>query len=244
MCQCGHGCLTTFLLLLPWGAVAVRTLAVRWLLCAGPLPPLLSPKVANRAKISDWRLSAFAPGCRRSRRRSTSCPCASGCTSLTCWSAISWRWPALTGAPICAWCKTPRKTSPARSGGCAVLRNYTSRLHNIATPLTLVEMRSTSHHAPPTLGELPQVPVPGMAALPALDLFASRADGACAAHHSVGHASSDMLRQRTRCSKCGHRGDVTVQCPGWGGTLARLAPFPVPTHDNAVRVTGSPLQNR
>jgi hypothetical protein len=40
-------------------------------------------------------------------------------------------------------------------------------------------------------------------------------------------ASSDMLRECTRCSKCGHRGGVTVQCPGWGGTLARLTAWPM-----------------
>jgi hypothetical protein len=41
------------------------------------------------------------------------------------------------------------------------------------------------------------------------------------------NASSDMLRECTRCSTCGNRGGVDVKCPGWGGTLARLAAFPV-----------------
>lgn len=48
------------------------------------------------------------------------------------------------------------------------------------------------------------------------------------------YASSDMLRERTRCSRCGNRGGVTVQCPGWGGTLARLAPFPVDTRNTKL----------
>lgn len=39
--------------------------------------------------------------------------------------------------------------------------------------------------------------------------------------------SSDVLRQRTRCSKCGYRGDVTVQTPSWDGPHIRFARFPV-----------------
>ena len=38
-------------------------------------------------------------------------------------------------------------------------------------------------------------------------------------------ASSDVLRQRARCSKCGHQG-ATLQIPGWVGGDIGSAPFP------------------
>ena len=40
-------------------------------------------------------------------------------------------------------------------------------------------------------------------------------------------ASSDMLRQRTRCAHCGHRGAVTVQTSSWARGHLGLAPLPV-----------------
>jgi hypothetical protein len=40
-------------------------------------------------------------------------------------------------------------------------------------------------------------------------------------------ASSDVLRQRTRCSKCGNMGGVTIQGPSWDGPHIRFARFPV-----------------
>jgi hypothetical protein len=40
-------------------------------------------------------------------------------------------------------------------------------------------------------------------------------------------ASSDVLRQRTRCSKCGHKGGVKIQGPSWAGEHVGLTPFPV-----------------
>jgi|SRR5580692_8317494 hypothetical protein len=39
-------------------------------------------------------------------------------------------------------------------------------------------------------------------------------------------ASSDQLRQRARCTKCGHRG-ATLQHPGWAGTHIGFQPFPM-----------------
>ena len=38
-------------------------------------------------------------------------------------------------------------------------------------------------------------------------------------------ASSDMLRQRTRCSNCGHKGRVTIQGPSWCGEHPGWAPL-------------------
>jgi len=40
-------------------------------------------------------------------------------------------------------------------------------------------------------------------------------------------ASSDQLRQRARCTKCGHKG-ATLQHPGWAGTHIGFQPFPLP----------------
>jgi hypothetical protein len=40
-------------------------------------------------------------------------------------------------------------------------------------------------------------------------------------------ASSDRLRERARCTKCGHRG-ATLQHPGWAGTHIGFQPFPAP----------------
>jgi len=40
------------------------------------------------------------------------------------------------------------------------------------------------------------------------------------------NASSDMLRQRTRCTCCGGRG-ATVQHPGWADSNSGFQPFPV-----------------
>jgi hypothetical protein len=39
--------------------------------------------------------------------------------------------------------------------------------------------------------------------------------------------SSDRLRQRARCTKCGHKG-ATLQHPGWAGTHIGFQPFPAP----------------
>ena len=39
-------------------------------------------------------------------------------------------------------------------------------------------------------------------------------------------ASSDRLRQRARCTKCGHKG-ATLQHPGWAGTHIGFQPFPI-----------------
>jgi len=39
-------------------------------------------------------------------------------------------------------------------------------------------------------------------------------------------ASSDVLRQRARCTACGHKG-ATLQHPGWGGADVGFLPFPV-----------------
>jgi hypothetical protein len=80
---------------------------------------------------------------------------------------------------------------------------------------------------PPTLGELREHNVwvwlycpkwtclraAPMALTPAIIRWGSR-------------ASSDMLRERTRCSRCGHRGGVTLQCPSWDGPHIRFASFP------------------
>ena len=38
-------------------------------------------------------------------------------------------------------------------------------------------------------------------------------------------ASSDVLRQRARCTRCGHKG-ATIQHPGWGGADVGFLPFP------------------
>jgi hypothetical protein len=39
-------------------------------------------------------------------------------------------------------------------------------------------------------------------------------------------ASSDMLRQRTRCTSCGGKG-ATLQHPGWADTNTGFQPFPI-----------------
>jgi hypothetical protein len=39
-------------------------------------------------------------------------------------------------------------------------------------------------------------------------------------------ASSDKLRQCTRCTGCGSKG-ATIQHPGWGGNSIGFLPFPV-----------------
>ena len=39
-------------------------------------------------------------------------------------------------------------------------------------------------------------------------------------------ASSNVLRQRARCTACGHKG-ATLQHPGWGGADVGFLPFPV-----------------
>ena len=39
--------------------------------------------------------------------------------------------------------------------------------------------------------------------------------------------SSDRLRERARCTKCGHRG-ATLQHPGWAVTHIGFQPFPMP----------------
>ena len=41
--------------------------------------------------------------------------------------------------------------------------------------------------------------------------------------------SSDRLRQRARCTKCGHKG-ATLQHPGWAGTHIGFQPFPCLPH--------------
>jgi hypothetical protein len=38
-------------------------------------------------------------------------------------------------------------------------------------------------------------------------------------------ASSDLLRERARCTRCGHKG-ATIQHPGWGGADIGFLPFP------------------
>jgi hypothetical protein len=38
-------------------------------------------------------------------------------------------------------------------------------------------------------------------------------------------ASSDVLRQRARCTRCSHKG-ATIQHPGWGGADIGFLPFP------------------
>jgi hypothetical protein len=40
-------------------------------------------------------------------------------------------------------------------------------------------------------------------------------------------ASSDVLRQRARCTACGGRG-ATLQHPSWAGETIGFLPFPVP----------------
>jgi len=37
--------------------------------------------------------------------------------------------------------------------------------------------------------------------------------------------SSDVLRQRTRCTACGNKG-ATLQHPTWGGNSIGFMPFP------------------
>lgn len=39
-------------------------------------------------------------------------------------------------------------------------------------------------------------------------------------------APGDTVRQRARCTACGHRG-ATIQRPGWGGGDVGFVPFPV-----------------
>jgi hypothetical protein len=40
------------------------------------------------------------------------------------------------------------------------------------------------------------------------------------------NASSDVLRQRARCTACGHKG-ATLTHPSWGGNIIGFLPFPV-----------------
>jgi hypothetical protein len=44
--------------------------------------------------------------------------------------------------------------------------------------------------------------------------------------------SSDRLRERARCTKCGHRG-ATLQHPGWAGTHIGFQPFPKPVESSS-----------
>ena len=44
--------------------------------------------------------------------------------------------------------------------------------------------------------------------------------------------SSDQLRQRARCTKCGHKG-ATLQHPGWAGTHIGFQPFPMPVESSS-----------
>jgi hypothetical protein len=44
--------------------------------------------------------------------------------------------------------------------------------------------------------------------------------------------SSDRLRERARCTKCGHRG-ATLQHPGWAGTHIGFQPFPMPVESSS-----------
>jgi hypothetical protein len=39
------------------------------------------------------------------------------------------------------------------------------------------------------------------------------------------NASSDVLRQRARCTACGHKG-ATLTHPTWGGNSIGFLPFP------------------
>jgi hypothetical protein len=39
-------------------------------------------------------------------------------------------------------------------------------------------------------------------------------------------ASSNVLRERARCMRCGHKG-ATLQHPGWAGANVGFIPFPV-----------------
>ena len=57
-------------------------------------------------------------------------------------------------------------------------------------------------------------------------------------------ASSDVLRQRARCTACGHKG-ATIQHPGWGGADVRFLPFPKSGkcrcgHELSARITKLP----
>ncbi len=47
--------------------------------------------------------------------------------------------------------------------------------------------------------------------------------------------SSDLLRQRVRCTQCGSRG-ATLRAPSWGGELVGVSPFPVETIRAAVNL--------
>jgi hypothetical protein len=89
---------------------------------------------------------------------------------------------------------------------------------------------SRSRHRPPP-GPRPNARRPstidalGLAVVRALP--ASRAVRVRASSHSLGaDASSDMLRQRTRCTSCGSKGG-TLQHPGWADTSTGFQPFPV-----------------
>jgi hypothetical protein len=62
-----------------------------------------------------------------------------------------------------------------------------------------------------------------VALLPALS--ASRSAGVRGRCHLLG-PSSDVLRERGRCTRCGHKG-ATIQHPGWGGADIGFLPFPV-----------------
>ena len=45
-------------------------------------------------------------------------------------------------------------------------------------------------------------------------------------------ASSDVLRERARCTRCGNKG-ATIQHPGWGGADIGFLPFPVSPQKSA-----------
>jgi hypothetical protein len=47
-------------------------------------------------------------------------------------------------------------------------------------------------------------------------------------HHSLGHASSDLMRRSARCEK----GGASLQHPSWGGIDVRWESFP----DRLIRV--------
>ena len=53
-------------------------------------------------------------------------------------------------------------------------------------------------------------------------------------------ASSDRLRQRARCTKCGHKG-ATLQHPGWAGTHIGFQPFPISVDSSSRRGVPSPI---
>jgi hypothetical protein len=72
------------------------------------------------------------------------------------------------------------------------------------------ERRTCRHHAP-------------MAIAPAVILWGP-------------NASSNVLRQRARCSKCGHLGDAALTHPSWGGSGIGFAPFPTEEMNDAAEL--------